>query len=63
MRGYLLIMVLAIMLPVGAFAGVLFWRYADSEIARIDQQLENDARELALDVDRDLQANTSSITD
>ncbi|MGA9431491.1 MAG: cache domain-containing protein, partial [Xanthobacteraceae bacterium] len=56
MRGYLLIMVLAIMLPVGAFAGVLFWRYADSEIARIDQQLENDARELALDVDRDLQA-------
>ncbi len=54
-RGYLLVMVLAILLPVGAFAGVLFWRYADSEIARIDQQLENDAHELALDVDRDLQ--------
>jgi len=54
-RGYLLVMVLAIMLPVGAFAGVLFWRYADSEIARIDQQLENAAHELALDVDRDLQ--------
>jgi PAS domain S-box-containing protein len=55
-RGYLLVMVLAILLPVGAFAGVLFWRYADSEIARIDQQLQNDAHELALDVDRDLQA-------
>ncbi len=54
-RGYLLVMVLAILLPVGAFAGVLFWRYADSEIDRIDQQLENDAHELALDVDRDLQ--------
>ena len=54
-RGYLLVMVLAILLPVGAFAGVLFWRYADLEIARIDQQLENDAHELALDVDRDLQ--------
>jgi hypothetical protein len=54
-RSYLLVMVLAILLPVGAFAGVLFWRYADSEIARIDQQLENDAHELALDVDRDLQ--------
>ncbi len=54
-RGYLLVMVIAILLPVGAFAGVLFWRYANSEIARIDQQLENDAHELALDVDRDLQ--------
>ncbi|MFZ0775960.1 MAG: hypothetical protein WBC94_20765 [Xanthobacteraceae bacterium] len=54
-RAYLLVMVLAILLPVGAFAGVLFWRYADSEIARIDQQLENDAHGLALDVDRDLQ--------
>jgi PAS domain S-box-containing protein len=54
-RAYLLVMVIAIVLPVDAFAGVLFWRYADSEIGRIDQQLENDARELALDVDRDLQ--------
>jgi PAS domain S-box-containing protein len=54
-RSYLLVMVLAILLPVGAFAGVLFWRDADSEIARSDQQLENDAHELALDVDRDLQ--------
>jgi PAS domain S-box-containing protein len=54
-RGHLLVMVAAILLPVGAFAGILFWRYADSEIARIDQQLENDAHGLALDVDRDLQ--------
>jgi len=56
MRAYLLVMVVAMLLPVGGFAGVLFWRYADSEIARVDQQLENDAHGLALDVDRDLQA-------
>ncbi len=55
MRGYLVVIVVAILLPLIAFAGVLFWRYADSEIARIDQQLENDAHGLALDVDRDLQ--------
>ncbi len=55
MRGYLFVMVLAILLPVVVFAGVLFWRYYDSELARIDQALENNARDIALDIDRDLQ--------
>ena len=55
MRGYLLLMVVAILLPLIAFAGVLFVRYDNSEIARIDQQLQTDARETALDLDRDLQ--------
>ena len=56
MRGYLLLMVVAIFLPVLLFAAILFQRYDDLEIARIDQELENDARGLALDIDRDLQA-------
>jgi PAS domain S-box-containing protein len=56
MRGYLFVMVLAILLPVVAFAGVLFWRYYDSETARIDSGLQNDARQLAQSVDRDIQS-------
>ncbi len=55
-RGYLLLMVVTILLPVLLFAAILFQRYYDSEIARIEQQLENDARGVALDIDRDLQA-------
>ncbi len=56
MRGYLLAMVVTIQLPVLLFAAILFQRYYDSEIARIEQDLQNDARGLALDIDRDLQA-------
>ncbi len=55
MRGYLLVMVVAILLPVTLFAGILFWRYYDSELTRIEQELQNNARELALLVDRDLE--------
>lgn len=54
-RGYLFGMVIAILLPVLLFAALLFWRYYDSELTRIEQDLQNDARELALIVDRDLQ--------
>jgi PAS domain S-box-containing protein len=53
-RAYLLGMVIAILLPVLFFAGLVFWRYYDSELRRIEQQLGNDAHALALDVDRDL---------
>jgi PAS domain S-box-containing protein len=56
MRGYLLVMVIAILLPVGFFAAILFWRYYDAELQRIEQNLENDARQLAQAVDRDLQS-------
>jgi PAS domain S-box-containing protein len=55
MRGYLFIMGSAILLPAMLFAAILFWRYYDSEIARIDQELRSDARELAANIDRDLQ--------
>ncbi len=56
MRGYLLAMVVTILLPVLLFAAIMFQRYYDSEIVRIEQELENDARGLALDIDRDLQS-------
>ena len=55
MRGYLFVMVMAILLPVVLFAAILFWRYYDSELARIEQELQTNARDLALFVDRDLQ--------
>ena len=55
MRGYLIVMVVAILLPVVLFAAIVFWRYYDSELARIDQELQNNARELSLIIDRDLQ--------
>ena len=54
-RGYLFIMGSAILLPTMLFAAILFWHYYDSEIGRIDQELQSDARELASNIDRDLQ--------
>ncbi len=56
MRGYLFIMSSAILLPVMLFAAILFWRYYDAELRRIEQNLDNDAHQLAQDVDRDLQS-------
>jgi PAS domain S-box-containing protein len=48
-------MVVSILFPVLLFAAILFWRYYDSELTRIEQELQNNARELTLIVDRDLQ--------
>jgi len=53
-RGYLVVLVLSIVLPATLFAGILFWRYYDAQLTRIEQELQNDARNLALTVDRDL---------
>jgi PAS domain S-box-containing protein len=55
MRGYLLVMTVAILLPVVVFAGILFQRYYDAEITRIERELQNEAHDLALSVDRDLE--------
>jgi PAS domain S-box-containing protein len=55
-RVYLLGMVFALLLPMLFFAGLLFWRFYDSEFTRIEQRLSNDARQLAQAVDRDLQS-------
>src|SRR5471032_1571411 len=54
-RGYLFVMVISALLPVVIFATILFQRYYHSEVARIEQELQNNARELALFIDRDLQ--------
>jgi len=55
LQDYLVLQVVAILLPVLLFAVILFWRYYDSELARIDDDLQATARELALTIDRDLQ--------
>jgi signal transduction histidine kinase/CheY-like chemotaxis protein len=54
LRGYLILLVISALLPVVIFAGVVFARYYDSELARIEEDLQNDARKLALTIDRDL---------
>lgn len=53
-RGYLILLVSAILVPGGIFAGVLFAQYYKSEVNRIDEDLQSEARKLALAVDRDL---------
>jgi hypothetical protein len=55
MRGYLVLIVISILVPVLLFAAVLFSHYYYSELARIEEELKNNARELALAIDRDLQ--------
>ena len=54
MRGYLLLLVFSVAIPAAVFTAILLQRYYNSEVARIDQQLLNNARQLALTVDRDL---------
>jgi hypothetical protein len=54
MRGYLLLLVFSVAIPAAVFAAILLQRYYNSEVARIDQQLLNNAHQLALTVDRDL---------
>jgi signal transduction histidine kinase len=54
MRGYLVLLVVSVMVPVLLFAAVLFARYYTTALRRIDADLQNDARKLALTVDRDL---------
>src|SRR5687767_1677996 len=54
MRGYLVLLTLAILLPVLVFSGVLYLRYYNAEQERIENDLLSDARQLALTVDRDL---------
>ena len=61
MRGYLVLLVLSLVVPGSIFAGVLFWRYYHSEVARIEHDLQNDARQLASTVDRDLAGLQSTL--
>jgi PAS domain S-box-containing protein len=54
-------MVIVILLPVLLFAALLFWRYYDSELKRIEQELQHNASELSLMIDRDLQGEIVSL--
>ncbi len=54
MRGFLVVLVCSILLPALIFASILFWRYYESALAQVDQELLSDARQLAHTVDRDL---------
>ncbi len=54
MRGYLVLLVVSLLVPVLAFTAILFERYRATEISRIEEDLQNDARKLALLVDREL---------
>jgi len=54
MRGYLLLLVFSVAVPAALFAAILLQRYYNSEVARIDQELLNNAHQLAQTVDRDL---------
>ena len=53
-RGYLILLTLAILLPVLVFSGILYFRYYSAEQTRIDGDLQSDAQQLALAIDRDL---------
>ena len=53
-RGYLVLLTLAIMVPVLVFAAILYFGYYNSELSRIETDLQNDARQLALTIDRDI---------
>jgi signal transduction histidine kinase/CheY-like chemotaxis protein len=60
-RGYLILLVVSVLLPVLLFSGVLFARYYMSEQTRIEDDLQNDARQLALTIDRDLAGLQSTL--
>jgi len=60
-RGYLILLVVSVMVPVLVFAGILFARYYMSEQTRIEEDLQNDARQLALTIDRDLAGLQSTL--
>ncbi|MDB5599902.1 MAG: integral rane sensor hybrid histidine kinase [Xanthobacteraceae bacterium] len=60
-RGYLILFVLAVVLPTAVFAGVLFARYYQSAVESIEVELQNDARQLALTIDRDLAGLTGTL--
>jgi PAS domain S-box-containing protein len=55
LQGYLVLNVIAILIPGLVFAALLFSRFYSAELERADDELRGKAIELALNVDRDLQ--------
>jgi signal transduction histidine kinase len=60
-RGYLILLVVSVLLPVLLFTGIVFARYYISEQTRIEEDLQNSARQLALIIDRDLAGLQSTL--
>ena len=60
-RGYLTLLTLAILLPVLVFSAILYFNYYAAEQSRIEQDLQNDARQLSLTVDRELAGLQSTL--
>jgi signal transduction histidine kinase/CheY-like chemotaxis protein len=53
LRTYLVLLVVFVLVPILVFAGVVFARYYDSELSRIEVGMLDDARRLALTIDQD----------
>jgi hypothetical protein len=60
-RRHLAVLVLALALPVTLFVGVLLWRFADAERARLEAQALAVAHSAALSVDRELAGLISTV--
>jgi hypothetical protein len=50
LRTYLVLLVVSVLVPILVFAGVVFARYYDSELSRIELGMLDDARRLALTI-------------
>ena len=53
LRTYLVLLVVSVLVPILLFAGVVFARYYDSELSRIEVDMLDDARRLAFTIDQD----------
>ena len=53
LRTYLVLLVVSVLVPIMLFAGVVFARYYDSELSRIEVDMLDDARRLAFTIDQD----------
>jgi signal transduction histidine kinase/CheY-like chemotaxis protein len=60
-RGYLILLVVSVLLPVLVFTGVLFARYYVVEQTRLETDMQDTARQLGLVVDRDLAGLQSTL--
>jgi signal transduction histidine kinase len=61
LRTYLVLLVVSVLVPILVFAGVVFARYYDSELSRIELGMLDDARRLALTIDQDHRGLTATL--
>ncbi len=53
-RSHLILLVVAALLPVLVFAGIMFWQHVELQRATVDQGMRDTARALSLAVDREI---------